>query len=113
MRKSLALRETRAKAVADARVIFKKAEDDNDRPLNSDEEEAYDKIDAEIRSLDTQIERHETQENREKGLTPIPAATPAITKAPAGSPAGIPGVSAPPSSWRARGSRRCGRRPRA
>ena len=68
MRKSLALRETRAKAVADARVIFRKAEEDGDRPLNSDEEAAYDKIDVEIRSLDTQIERHETQETREKGL---------------------------------------------
>lgn len=66
---AIELREKRARSVEAAREIFRKAELDGDRDMSAEEETQYDKIDKEIRSFDTKIDRIELLEKREKSLT--------------------------------------------
>ena len=68
MRKSIELREKRAKHIADARAIFDVA-DREDRALTKKEETKYDAIEAEIREIDQDIDRLERLEGRERMLT--------------------------------------------
>ena len=76
MRKSIELRENRAKHIADARAIFDAA-DREDRSLTKKEETQYDALEAEIREIDQYIDRLERLEGRERMLVePIPGQRP-------------------------------------
>lgn len=63
-----ALREKRAKLVADMRGLLDAAAADNDRDLNEEEVRKYDAAKAEVEALNRQITRLEEQETIEAGL---------------------------------------------
>lgn len=70
-----ALREKRAKLVADMRAILTGAENDNGRDLTAEEIAAYDALEAELEKLKPQINRAERLEQEEASLSSIrPAA---------------------------------------
>lgn len=63
-----ALREKRAKLVADMRAMHAVAEKDNDRDFTADEATAYAALEAELAPLKVQIERAERLESEETAL---------------------------------------------
>ncbi|PZQ79294.1 MAG: phage major capsid protein [Ancylobacter novellus] len=70
-----ALREKRAKLVADMRAILTSAENDNGRDLTAEEISAYDALEADLEKLKPQIERAERLAQEEAHLEQIrPAA---------------------------------------
>ncbi|WP_425105480.1 phage major capsid protein [Ancylobacter sp.] len=70
-----ALREKRAKLVADMRAILTGAENDNGRDLTAEETAAFDALEAELEKIKPQIERAERLEQEEASLSSIrPAA---------------------------------------
>ena len=68
MRKSIELRDKRAGLIKKARAIFDEADGEN-RELHAGEESRYDRLEKEIRAIDKDIDRLESLEAQERGLT--------------------------------------------
>lgn len=76
--RSLELRQKRARLVTEMRAILKKAEDEENRGLTSEEAERWDKLDADAEALNTEITRAERQEQLDRDLKDARDATRAV-----------------------------------